>query len=107
MGRSKGSYNILIPDALFAAVRDGDMSQVEAARRAGCSQELFHYRYKSFRSQQISQRTTKALAACAAYLRGCRSVGFQCEAIRDLRALWWEWHDEGGNLLSSPRRYWR
>ena len=41
---------------------------------------------------------TRALNACAAWLAYCLSIGWSKSSLDKLEALWWEYHDEKGNL---------
>jgi hypothetical protein len=100
MGRSSK-----IPDRLFAAVRDGDMTQSEAARQAGVSRQAFEQAFSTFRVSQVRQRSRRALAACTKWLRYCIDIGWSRAEIDDLERIWWRHHDEHGNLLKTPRAY--
>jgi DNA-binding XRE family transcriptional regulator len=47
---------IPIPDKLFAAVREGKLTQAEAARRANVSRQTFNNRFHTFVVEQIRLR---------------------------------------------------
>lgn len=91
--------------ALLAAARDGDISNDEAARRAGVSGRLFGIRLYEFMHGQAQQRSRTAMRACLEWLSSCRRIGFKKSELDELNHIWWRWHDEQGNLLSSPRRF--
>jgi hypothetical protein len=89
--------------SLLAAVRDGDLRPAEGARRSGVSRQVFDNRIRKFLTKQAKQRIRKALRACAGWLAYCRQIGFAAVDLDDLERLWWRYHDEGGNLLSTAR----
>lgn len=93
-----------IPAAAFAAVRDGDIRPAEAARQAGVTRQAFDQSFRTFRVQQMRQRTKRALLACANWLAFCLSIGWSRADLDELERIWWQWHDENGNLLTSNRR---
>lgn len=43
-------------------------------------------------------RTNKALMACARWLAYCIQIGWPAKDIERLEALWWEFHDDYGQL---------
>lgn len=92
-----------IPTGLLAAVRDGDMRQIDAARVAGVTKQTFNNRLGTFRAEQSRQRSRRALQACATWLAYCLGLGWGRGELDDLEQIWWRWHDENGNLLTSPR----
>lgn len=93
-----------IPAGLFAAVRDGDIRPAEAARNAGVTRQAFDQTFRTFRVQQMRQRSRRALQTCANWLAFCLSIGWGKHELDDLEQIWWQWHDENGNLLTSRRR---
>jgi len=92
-----------IPVELLAAVRDGDMKQADAAHIARVTKQTFNNRLATFRAEQARQRTRRALTACASWLAYCLSIGWKRTELDDLEQIWWRWHDENGNRLSSRR----
>ncbi len=47
--------------------------------------------------------TLKAIKACADWLRYCLSIGWSRDDIDALEALWWQYHDEYGNLAQESQ----
>lgn len=92
-----------IPVGLLAATRDGDMKQSVAARSAGVTKQTFSNRLLTFRAEQARQRSRRALQVCANWLAYCLSIGWSRSELDDLEQIWWRWHDENGNLLTSAR----
>lgn len=43
-------------------------------------------------------RSRRAIEACARWLQTCRNIGWGSEDLDFLEALWWEHHDERGEL---------
>lgn len=43
----------------------------------------------------------KAITKCAEWLSFCLSIGWEKEHLDGLEKIWWEHHDEKGNLTSS------
>jgi len=46
--------------------------------------------------------SNKALRACANWLSYCLKIGWPTKDIHRLEELWWQYHDERGNLLMGP-----
>ena len=46
--------------------------------------------------------TNRALRACANWLAYCLKIGWPAKDIPRLEELWWQYHDERGNLLMGP-----
>jgi len=44
----------------------------------------------------------KAVMACAEWLKYCLSIGWRKSDLDDLQRIWWQWHDDDGNLI--PRK---
>jgi hypothetical protein len=44
------------------------------------------------------QRTQKAIRECGEWLVACLRMGWGKDSLDALEALWWEHHDERGNL---------
>jgi hypothetical protein len=42
---------------------------------------------------------TKALRTCAEWLAYCLKLGWPKSDLNELEALWWQYHDENGNLF--------
>lgn len=51
----------------------------------------------------MALRSLRAIKACAAWMSHCLSIGWKREHLDALQALWWQWHDDDGNLLETPR----
>jgi hypothetical protein len=43
--------------------------------------------------------TPKASIKCFAWLDYCQQIGWAKESLDRLQALWWEYHDDDGNLI--------
>lgn len=44
------------------------------------------------------QRTSQAIKQCFDWLTWCIEHGWHRSTLDDLEQLWWEYHDEDGNL---------
>ena len=44
-------------------------------------------------------RTRKAIRECAIWLSTCVRLGWRHKDLDLLEALWWQYHDEHGNLV--------
>lgn len=51
-------------------------------------------------SQEQPKRTNKAITACATWLAYCVEIGWSKEQVPGLEKVWWEHHDERGNLVA-------
>jgi hypothetical protein len=49
-------------------------------------------------------KTQKAIIQCAGWLRYCLEIGWQKSDLDALENLWWEYHDERGNLKVKRHR---
>lgn len=49
-------------------------------------------------------RTQLALEKCAEFLCHCLKIGWPKQSLDELEAIWWEFHDDFGNLLPKARR---
>ncbi len=47
--------------------------------------------------------TTKALGLCAKWLQWCLHNGWPKSTLDDLERLWWEYHDENGDLVDQGK----
>jgi hypothetical protein len=47
---------------------------------------------------ETTRRTARAIRACAEWLADCRRHGWGRDSLDALEALWWEHHDDQGNL---------
>jgi hypothetical protein len=43
-------------------------------------------------------RSQRAIKLCAEWLSYCLSIGWSKDTLNDLENLWWQYHDERGNL---------
>ena len=43
-------------------------------------------------------KTTKAMTKCAKWLSLCLKLGWRKESLDLLESLWWEHHDDKGNV---------
>jgi len=52
----------------------------------------------------MNERTPTANAArkCAEWLKSCKAIGWTADETSMLCDLWWQYHDDNGNLVSSP-----
>ncbi|QPF81703.1 hypothetical protein IC762_12465 [Bradyrhizobium genosp. L] len=44
----------------------------------------------------------KAIMACARWLAYCLQIGWKRSDLDRLETLWWEYHDDNGELLMGP-----
>jgi hypothetical protein len=49
-------------------------------------------------------RSQKAIMACARWLTYCLSIGWTHDDLDALDAIWWEWHDDHGRLISRDHQ---
>jgi hypothetical protein len=49
----------------------------------------------------MRNQTIKAMVACLEWLTYCLKIGWSISEYRRLEALWWEFHDDDGNLCPS------
>ena len=91
-----------ISPGLFAAIRDGDMTQAQVARLTGVTKQAVKSAFRTFRARQAAQRSKQAMMAADGWLDYCIKIGFSHDDLSDLDRLWWQHHDENGNLI--PRR---
>lgn len=47
----------------------------------------------------VIRRSNRAVMQCAKWLVYCLEIGYSKSQIDALEALWWEHHDEQGNLV--------
>lgn len=79
----------------------------EAGRRIGVSRQAVEQQFLTFRAHQARNRAKMAVNAATHYIDYCRSIGFKENELDGMERLWWNWHDENGNLLKQPRRWHR
>lgn len=46
---------------------------------------------------------TRAIQDCAVWLNYCLSIGYTKEQLDALEKIWWEHHDENGNLIKGSK----
>lgn len=46
-------------------------------------------------------KTNKSLRECAEWLHTCLTLGWPKSALDKLEQLWWDHHDERGNLITA------
>ena len=42
--------------------------------------------------------------ACARWLQQCLAIGWKKSDLDLLQDIWWQWHDDDGQLLRNPRQ---
>jgi hypothetical protein len=48
-------------------------------------------------------RTLRATRACATWLAECLRLGWSRDQLDALEAIWWQFHDDQGNLIPAPK----
>ena len=71
--------------------------------QSGTSQkELLEKLIEKIREENIMP-TSRAIKKCAVWLIFCLSIGWKKEQLDALEKLWWEFHDENGNMIVRER----
>ena len=48
-------------------------------------------------------KTSRAIKKCAEWLAYCLSIGWNKKSLDGLERIWWEYHDDYGNLIKHKK----